>query len=175
MTSAIGGDACAVDSGRLPSAIGGAVESERVASAFGDVVESERATSAIGDGRACSIAILTPTKVPPSVPFQPDPEPKHGLPQTLPAAAPTGAGKRCSYTVIERLSGGAYGDVYTAKPKTPGSGLPPIFVVKLMKKTKKTAQATIHHRRGIAETTQTSKRIEAVGLAGDAFQRATIV
>ena len=126
----------AVDSRRLPSAIGGAVESERATSAIGDVVEYERATSAIGDGSACSIAIFTPTKVPPSVPFQADPEPKHSLPQTLPAAAPTGAGKRCSYTVIERLSGGAYGDVYTAKPKTPGSGLPPIFVVKLMNESK---------------------------------------
>ena len=162
VTSAIGGDTCAVDSGRLPSAIGDAVESERATSAIGDAAESERATSAIGDaagsaramsaigdGRAAPVAISTPTKVPSSGPLQADPEPEQGLPETLPAAVPTGAGSRCSYTVIERLSGGAYGEVYTAKPKKPGSGFPTIFVVKLMQKTKQRARATSDQLREI--------------------------
>ena len=152
--TSIGGYTCAVDSGRLPSAIGDAVESERATSAIGDAAESDaagsaRAMSAIGDGRAAPVAILTPTKVPSSGPLQADPEPEEGLPETLPAAVATGARSRCSYTVIERLSGGAYGEVYTAKPKTPGSGFPPIFVIKVMQKTKERALITSEQLREI--------------------------
>ena len=152
--TSIGGYTCAVDSGRLPSAIGDAVESERATSAIGDAAESDaagsaRAMSAIGDGRAAPVAILTPTKVPSSGPLQADPEPEEGLPETLPAAVATGARSPCFYTVIERLSGGAYGEVYTAKPKTPGSGFPPIFVIKVMQKTKERARITSEQLREI--------------------------
>ena len=134
------------ESERYTSAIGDKAESERDTSAIGDAVGSARAMPASGDGRAAPVAILTPTKVPSSGPLQADPQPEQGLPETLPKAV---RDWRCSYTVIERLSGGAYGEVYTAKPKNTRSSLPPIFVVKLMHKTKQRARATSDQLREI--------------------------
>ena len=155
VTSAIGD---AVESERATSAaIGDAAESERATSAIGDAAGSARAMSAIDEGRAAPIATMTPIKIVRES-SRPEQEPAQGLPETLPAALPATAGWQRSYTVIKRLAGGTFGEVYAVKPNKPDSGLPPIFVVKLMPKTKQKARATSEHLRDIALVKELGQR-----------------
>ena len=74
------------------------------------------------------------------------------LPRVLPATQPVTQKQQrnATYTILERIAGGTFGDVYTAKPKQKSSGLPSRFVVKLTHKSLKKAQATTEQEREVS-------------------------
>ena len=71
------------------------------------------------------------------------------LPRVLPATRSPGI-RSATYTIIERIGGGSFGDVYKAKPKEATSGLPAIFVVKLLHKSSRKARSTTEQDREIS-------------------------
>lgn len=93
---------------------------------------------------------------------------KQDLPRVLPATQPLGSRRSATYTIIERIAGGSFGDVYKAKPKQNGSGLPSTFVVKLTHKSLRQARSTTEQERELSvmkELTQ-SKHPNILKLVG---------